>query len=289
MNDDELAALLTLLEEHALTRWSALSADVVRRGSAIAVWDDVHPLTLGAVSPDRGLERARSQLARWRAAGLDVVSVLDDRYPLALKAIGEPPPVLFVRGSLRAAAVGVAVVGSRDASSRGVTMAEDIAEALVGRGIAVISGLAAGIDTAAHHATLAAGGTPVGVLGTGIDRVCPEANRALHDRVAAKGALVSQFLPGDPPGRRSLLMRNATMAGLSRASLIVEAGERSGSRVHARCAVQSGQPVILTEVVASETRWGAELSQRAGVYVASGPAGVLDVVDEVAGDVGAGT
>ena len=159
--------------------------------------------------------------------------MLDRRYPLQLNR-GQPiAPVLFVRGEVHADEVGVSVVGSRDASPRGQQIAGDIARGLVGRGIAVISGLANGIDTAAHRATLAAGGRPIGVLGTGITRVYPETNRALHQRVAAAGALVSQFWPEHPPDKHTLALRNATIAGLSRASVIVEAGERSGSQVHA--------------------------------------------------------
>jgi DNA processing protein len=255
MTDDELVALLALLEDRQLTRWPAVAAEVIRRGSAIAVWEQAHPLTLDGVgAPECALERARSQLTRCRAEGVEVLAILDDRYPLALRSIEQPPPVVFVRGRLGVAEVGVSVVGSRTASGRGLRMAEDIADGLVGRGITVISGLAAGIDTAAHRATLAARGHPVGVLGTGIDRVHPASNRCLHERVAAQGALVSQFLPGCPPGKRTLVMRNATMAALSAASVIVEAGERSGSRVHARFAAQFGRPVILTDAVARATR-----------------------------------
>jgi predicted Rossmann fold nucleotide-binding protein DprA/Smf involved in DNA uptake len=92
-----------------------------------------------------------------------------------------------------------------------------------------------GIDTAAHEATLAAGGRPVGVLGTGINRVYPAQNRHLHERIAVAGALLSQFLPNAPPGKAAFRMRNATISGLGRASVIVEAGEYSGSRTWRGC------------------------------------------------------
>jgi DNA processing protein len=126
------------------------------------------------------------------------------------------------------------------------------------------------------------------VLGTGITRVYPEANRAPHQRVGAAGALVSQFLPDCPPGEYTLRLRNATMAGLGRASVVVEAGERSGSRVHARYALQHGRPLIVTDVVAASTRWGHELSHRPGVYVAGSTAEVLNIVDQVICDVDVG-
>jgi DNA processing protein len=126
------------------------------------------------------------------------------------------------------------------------------------------------------------------VLGTGITRVYPETNRALHERVAAAGALVSQFLPECPPDKHTLALRNATMAGLSRASVVVEAGERSGSRVHARCALACSRPLIVTDAVVASTRWGRELAHRPGVYVAGSTAEVLGIVDQVISDVDVG-
>ena len=264
-----MVALIALLaesgwdgdERRTSAAWSSIGLQVARRGSAVALWEEWHPPTLDGIGDtDAALERARAQLAEWRVGDFDVLTVLDPRYPVCLRLIEQVPPVLFVKGALVADEAGVSVVGSRDASRRGVEMAVAIARGLVGRGISVISGLATGIDTAAHEATLAAGGRPIGVLGTGIDRAYPAANRALHDRVAAAGALVSQFPPDYPPSQTMFRMRNATMAGLGSASVIVEAGERSGSRVHARYAMAHGRPLILTELVADSTQWGTRIA-----------------------------
>jgi DNA processing protein len=293
---EEHVALVALLGEPAAADprrryagWSAIASEVVRRGSALAVWNERHPLTLdGQGESDAALVRTRARLAGWRAGDFDVLTVLDRRYPLSLRHVQPLPPVLFVRGKLLADEVGVSVVGSRDASVRGQQMADAIAGGLVERGIAVISGLANGVDAAAHHAALAARGRPIGVLGTGITRAYPETNRALHERVAAGGALVSQFLPEHPPDRHTLVARNATMAGLSRVSVIVEAGERSGSRVHARYALACRRPLILTDVVVASTQWGRELSHRPGVYVAGSAAEALGVVDRVVSGVDVG-
>ena len=126
------------------------------------------------------------------------------------------------------------------------------------------------------------------MLGTGITRVYPETNRGLHQRVAAAGALVSQFLPERPPDKHTLALRNATMAGLSRASVVVAAGERSGSRVHARYALACRRPLILTGAVVASTRWARGLSNRPGVYVAASTAEVLGVIDQVVCDVDVG-
>ena len=286
----ERAALLALLEERpalrgeppGATAWSTIASEVALRGSAIAVREDLHPPTLGLDDTDPALDRARATLAAWEAAGdFTLLTVLDPGYPVALREIHQMPPLLFVRGHLPADEVAVSVVGSRAATPRGRAMAAGIANALVAQGIAVISGLAEGIDAAAHEATLAAGGRPIGVIGTGIRQVYPPAHRHLHERVAAAGALVSQFLPDAAPTKRSFPARNVTMSGLGRASVIVEAGEHSGTRIQARVAVEHGRPVILTDTVATTTTWGKALRSRPGVCVAGSTADVIGAVEQV--------
>jgi DNA processing protein len=146
----EHAALIALLQEwddvdprrryHA---WSAIAKEVTQRGSALAVWNERHPLTLDdAADREAALRRARADLTAWQTAGLEMVTVLDRRYPLSLRQIEQISPVLFATGSLRADDAGVAVVGSRDASKRGRQFAAEVAEGLTKRGITVISGLA---------------------------------------------------------------------------------------------------------------------------------------------------
>lgn len=270
-------------------RWSAVAAEVIRHKSALALWNKDHPLTLdGPGEAEAALSDASDRLAWWRAAGFECVTLLERRYPLSLRHIAPMPPVLFVAGELRADEVGVSVAGYRDASAGGEQMAGAIARGLVERGISVISGLANGIDAAAHQATLAAGGRPIGVLGTGITQLYPEANRALHSHITAVGAWVSQFAPEQPPDRHTLALRNATMAGLSRASVIVEAGERSGSRVDARYALAFARPLIVTDAVIAATQWGREISHRPRVYVAGSAAEAIEVIDGVMPDVAAG-
>jgi DNA processing protein len=287
----ERTALLALLEERPALRgehvgknaWSTTASEVVLRGSAAALWRDSHA-SLFDDQLDGALERARAKLAEWQARGFDLVTVLDSAYPLALRGIHQLPPMLFVKGTVVADEVGVSVVGSRDATDRGRMIAANVARGLVERGICVISGLATGIDTAAHNATIQAGGRPIGVTGTGINRVYPPESRDLHSHVAAAGALMSQFLPDAPPDRHTFGMRNATMSGLGRASVIVEAGEYSGTRIQARVAVEHGRPVILTDRIVATTRWGRDLQHRPGVYVAGDTADVMGIVEEVAQD-----
>jgi DNA protecting protein DprA len=297
---EERAALLALLDERPAllgepggkTSWSTIASEVSLRGSALAVWHDVHPLqppTLalegdlgGGDDAARRFDIAWGRLAEWKeSTGFDLITVLDAEYPLALRGIHQMPPVLFVKGQLRPDEVAVSVVGSREPTQRGLSVAAHVAEGLAERGISVISGLAHGIDGAAHEATLRVGGRPIGVIGTGINRVYPASHRELHERVAAAGALVSQFLPDAPPTKQSFPMRNVTMSGLGRASVIVEAGEHSGTRIQARVAVEHGRPVILTDFVANGTKWGQAMRDRPGVYVAGGTAEVMDIVEQL--------
>lgn len=306
--DEERAALLALLEERPAmlgersgkTSWSTIASEVSLRGSALAVWHDVHPPTpptlaldgdiVGADDSDLRFKMAWKQLVEWEESTyFDVVTVLDAEYPLSLRGIHQVPPLLFVKGQLRADEIGVSVVGARNATHRGRSIAARVAEGLAERGISVISGLAAGIDGAAHEAALKVGGRPIGVLGTGINRVYPASHRELHERVAAVGALVSQFLPDAPPTKQSFPMRNVTMSGLGRASVIVEAGEHSGTRIQARVAVEHGRPVILTDFVVQTTKWGQALKDRPGVYVVGGIGEVMDVVEHVLDDDDRGT
>jgi DNA protecting protein DprA len=301
---EERAALLALLDERpklrgeraGKTTWSTIASEVAMHGSAIKLWEQVHPpvaitaddmLALEGIrvpddDSDLLLGQALQTVRCWEdSPDFDVMTVLDDDYPVALREIHQMPPFLFTRGHLRADELGVSVVGTRKPTSRGSSIADNVAKGLVDRGISVISGLAAGIDAVAHEATLDVHGRLIGVIGTGINRVYPTGHRELHDRVAAAGALVSQFFPDAGPTRQSFPMRNVTMSALGRASIVVEAGEHSGTRIQARVAVEHGRPVILTDLVVKATKWGKALRDRPGVYVASGTADVMGIVEQI--------
>jgi DNA processing protein len=194
--------------------------------------------------------------------------------------------VLFHRGTLVSGDVAVSVVGSRNASAQGLSIARSVAVGLVDRGISVVSGLARGIDTAAHTATLEAGGRAVAVIGTGIARYYPAENRDLQDRVASEGLLLSQFWPDAPPGKHTFPMRNSVMSGYGRATIVVEAGEHSGARIQARRAVAHGRPVILTELVVRANNWAQALVGQPGVHVADSTATVMSLVEKITADPG---
>jgi DNA processing protein len=217
----------------------------------------------------------------WTGQGSVLVTILDGEYPARLRGIHQAPPLLFARGTLIAADSAVSVVGSREASDRGLAIAADVAGELVSRGVTVVAGLAAGIDTAAHRSALAAGGRTVGIIGTGINKTYPAQNKELHKEIASRGLLLSQFWPDAPPQKHNFLMRNATMSGYGLATVVVEAGEHSGARAQARMAVEHGRPVILTEIVVERNEWAQDLVDRPGVHVASSLRSLLETVDRL--------
>lgn len=282
----ERAALVALLRERPGDRgWAEITAGVLQAGSAVSVWQRLVPPVLvnppGEADP---LDAAAAQIVGWADQGWRVLSILDEDYPARLRAIHQAPPVLFARGSVIRDDVAVSVVGSRTASPRGLDIAAGVARELVARGVTVLGGLALGIDAAAHRAALGSGGRTVGVIGTGIDRAYPAPNRELQEQIAERGLVFSQFWPGAPPQRHNFLMRNATMSGYGLATVVVEAGEQSGSRAQARIAVEHGRPVILTSLVVERNDWARALVGRPGVHVADRLQAVLDVVDQLIGE-----
>jgi DNA processing protein len=167
-------------------------------------------------------------------------------FPPLLAQIPDPPAKLWVRGDLSVCLThAVAVVGARAASRNGLAVAATIAGDLARAGIVVVSGMARGIDSAAHAGALDAGGVTVAVLGTGIDVVYPAEHRELADRIAQSGALVTEFRPGAAPEVFHFPLRNRIISGLSRAVVVVEAAEKSGSLITARLAAEQGRDVMV--------------------------------------------
>lgn len=267
-NAQEHAALFALLRESK--HWNRVAADVAYEGSALAIWNQQDSGGLFETpGRERALDDAAAQLTVWRDRGLRYVTVLEETYPRRLRDIVETPPFLFYEGNLRSEDEGMSVVGSRNASPSGLVLAADVARFLVSEGLTVIAGLAAGIDTAAHRAALDSGGRTTAFIGTGITRSYPAANAALQREIATRGLVLSQFYPDGPPTKQTFPMRNASMSGYGLATIVIEAGENSGTRIQARKAMEHGRPVILTSDVAKSTGWGAALSAVPGVYVVS--------------------
>jgi DNA processing protein len=182
----------------------------------------------------------------WAARpGHRVVTLVDSVYPQALLAVDDPPLLLYVKG--RAELLNrpaLAIVGSRTATKQGEATAASFAAALSGAGLTIVSGLALGIDAAAHEGALTARGSTIAVIGTGADRIYPSRNEGLARRIAEQGVLVSEFPLGTPAMAANFPRRNRLIAGLARGCLVVEAAERSGSLITARLAAEGGLEVF---------------------------------------------
>ncbi|MEE2853497.1 MAG: DNA-processing protein DprA [Actinomycetota bacterium] len=279
----EHAALVALLRARPEGRnWRRLTEEVLEHDSARAVWDFYHPPQLiPSPETEAELDAAAADLEAWERARMTFLAVLDMQFPERLRDIVETPPFLFAQGEVVPNDAGVSVVGSRKASRRGLEMATGIARHLVGAGLTVISGLALGVDAAAHTAALEAGGRTVALIGSGLERSYPKENEQLQAAIVERGLVLSQFWPDAPPRKQHFLMRNALMSGYGLATIVVEAGEYSGARAQARMAVEHGRPVILTDLVVNANAWAKALVGRPGVYVATGLSDIARVVQDI--------
>ncbi|HEX7302679.1 DNA-processing protein DprA [Lentzea sp.] len=286
VNRREQAAFLLALRDSE-RGWADVTDAVEAAGSALSVLESLlvpDQLTLDHVDPDLAgrLELVEKEIESWEGEGIHLVTVLDEQYPAQLLMVHQRPPFLTCRGFLVPEDQhGVAVVGSRHASARGLHITREIATTLTKHDITVYSGLAAGIDTAAHRAVVDAGGRTVSVVGTGLRRCYPAENADLQQEIARTGAVLSQFWPDAGPAKHHFPMRNAVMSGCSTATVVVEAGEHSGTRIQARLALEHGRHVFLLPEVASDTTWGREMATRPNTTVLEGPDHLLRVLDEL--------
>ena len=212
------------------------------------------------------------------------VTLADDAYPPLLRHIADPPLTLFFRGDLSLLQrPALAIVGSRRASAYAINVAEFLARQLAPTGLAIVSGLALGIDAAAHTAALDAGGSTIAVLGTGLDVIYPRANRRLTARIAQHGLIVTAFPPHTPPRQENFPIRNRIISGLSYGAVIVEATSRSGSLITARMAAEQGREVLA--VPGSIFSPGSEGTHRLVQYGAKLVHDADDVLHELPRDV----
>ena len=194
---------------------------------------------------NRDLSAADRILADCQRLGQRILTIQDAGYPQRLRNIFDPPLVLYVKGRMPVIdeEAAVAVVGTRDCTPYGTASAERLSQELAACGAVVVTGLARGVDSAAARGALRAGGTVVGVTGSGLDVVYPPENGDLYADVAAAGVLLSEYPPGSPPDKHHFPARNRIMSGLSVASLVVEAPDRSGALITARLALEQGREV----------------------------------------------
>jgi DNA processing protein len=285
---EERAAVLALVEATE-KEWHATATLIDAVGSACAVlrgeWTGLEPYdielakTLAARVTPEVLGRQELLIERMEARGVSLITVLDPDYPLNLRKVYNRPPFLFVRGDLtdqdnRA----IAVVGTRQASREGLEQAGRLASELARADVTVLSGLARGIDAAAHNSALDAGGRTIAVLGTGILRVYPPEHETLADRVAAHGALVSQFWPDAPPTPYSFPMRNVVTSGMAAGTVVVEASATSGAKQQARLALEHGKRVFLVKSLVLREEWAKRYARLPATTVVESVDDILAVL-----------
>lgn len=279
VTDDQrrLLALCAIRIGHESVDWSLIAREVQSPGGLDALWEgklEEHSAVAEA-SADvlrRGLrhaealyERVDAELEAAEAVGARLVTVLDEDYPANLRLIPNLPPFLFIRGEIEEADTrSVAVVGTRQASEAGIRRAQHMSALLVEHQVTVVSGLARGIDTAAHRSALDSGGRTLAVLGTGITRCYPAENRDLAEEVTRHGALVSQFWPTRAPGRDTFPRRNVVTSGLSQGTVVIEASSTSGAKMQARLALEHGKKVFLLRSLVTDQKWARTYVQERG-------------------------
>jgi DNA processing protein len=241
--------LLDFVSLSLLPSWCwRVAADWLRKGDAPAVVSRRLVTACAEVAKSDSLDVpaiAAHAIRRAGAASIAGIPWSAPSYPVALTTITDPPPVLWTRGCLDALSVpAVAIVGSRAASPYGLAVAGQLAADLAARGLAIVSGLARGVDSAAHRGALSAGGVTIAVLGSGVDVVYPPEHASLAADIDETGAVVSELVPGTRPLQWFFPMRNRIISGLSRAVVVIEAGEKSGSLITARCALDQGRDVL---------------------------------------------
>ncbi len=285
----EKAALVALLQQPGV-RWSEVTTEVLEIGSAAQVLDRVlagDDALFALGDPENALRKAVADIQSWEAEGIGVHAFYEPSYPAQLRDVHELPPIIFTRGAIRDDRRAVAVVGTRQASPRGLGIAHAVATALAKSDVTVVSGLAAGIDTAAHTAALRAHGRTVAVIGTGIRRTYPAANAELQAQIGREGLVLSQFWPDGPPSQKTFPLRNAVMSGYAAATIVVEAPWRSGARIQARLALQHGRPVVIPRQLL-EHDWARDYAERPGVYVVDNTDDLLAVTEKLVAEATSG-
>jgi DNA processing protein len=202
---------------------------------------------------------AEQELVRIQEKGGVILTYSDDRYPERLREIFDPPPVLWALGDVRLLSrPAIAVVGTRAPTPYGTGMAEILARDLATRKLVILSGMARGVDTAAHRGALGASGKTVAVWGTGVDVIYPKENKSLaEDILSSGGAIISEYRLGTFPAPQNFPKRNRILSGISVGVLVVEAGENSGTRVTARCALEQDRDVYAVPGnVTNKNAWG---------------------------------
>ena len=206
--------------------------------------DGVTRRHVSAIKTHKMPQGVEAELELVERKGYRIVTLTDSDYPQLLRQIPDPPPYLYVSGRLDRSPMKIAVVGSRNATGYGITTTKSLSANLASFGITIISGMARGIDTAAHHGALAAGGKTIAVLGSGLERIYPADNKPLFQRISEQGAVVSEFSLFTEPEAYNFPIRNRIISGMSLGTVVVEATKKSGSLITARLAAEQNREVF---------------------------------------------
>ncbi len=253
--------------------WRADAADLMEAG-------------LGAKLAEK-VVGARNQIdleqvsAKIEAQGIKVLTWADEEYPVRLKEIDQPPPVLYIRGEyLMDDLFAVAIVGTRKVTPYGRQVTEEIASFLASNGITVISGLARGVDAIAHQTALRAGGRTMAVLGSGVDKIYPPEHRGLAEQIMQRGAVMSDYAVGTPPDASNFPPRNRIISGLSLAVVVIEAAETSGALITADFAAEQGREIFAVpgSILAPQSKGTNRLIQK-GAQLLLTPDDLMQALD----------
>jgi DNA processing protein len=226
----------------------------------------VGPGLAQSIASGCAFDDAVTQQQKLAETGAEVIPLTDPRYPARLKEIFDPPPLLYARGRVQLLGeLTLGIVGTRRPTAYGIAAAARLAKDLSGAGLAIASGMARGIDTAAHRAVLEAGGNTVAVFGCGVDEVYPSENRKLAEHISRAGLILSEFPMATPPYPQNFPIRNRIIAGMSVGVLVVEGGEYSGSAITAKLAAEQNREVFAVPGnITSKMSWGPNLLIKQG-------------------------
>lgn len=267
------ALLLLDAFKSAQNVWNASHGEIISRGFS--------NIAAANITDKKNRESAKKLAESLEKKSISFIAITDERYPSSLKSIYAPPTVLYTKGELPDAnRLFVSVIGTRKCSEYGARMAYSFAKALAEAGVVVVSGMAEGIDSIAHRGALAGCGKTVAVLGSGVDICYPAANSRLMEEIMANGCVLSEYPPGTRPMPGNFPARNRIISGLSKAVLVVEAGERSGTLITVDHALEQGRDVFaIPGNVTSVKSSGTNALIRDGATLVESPEALLAELD----------
>lgn len=266
----------------------------IERASDILDWDSQKYKQIPGIS-DEITSRIKTKLdlsygrriEEWADKnGITILTLLDEDYPQSLSEIYDPPPFLFIKGSMAPSDKNsIALVGSRNASEYGRMTASKLAGELASNGITIVSGMAVGVDSSSHRGAIQAGGRTFAVLGSGIDIIYPRENKRLYQEISENGAVISEFFPGTGPSPGHFPRRNRVISGLSKAVIVVEAGQKSGALLTADLALSQGKALFAVPgQLSSKQSLGANDLIKTGAQILTSPDDIFSVLPELKND-----